>query len=406
LNRGLPFIAAFVAARVLGPADFGTFVAAISLFTALLLAVDLGLSLTVTSRVATRTRDGFDALQQTITTALLATTTLGCLFAVLITLLASSLSRWVYSSADHGLLVLSGALYVPAAAIAYVAGATLQGLQRYKQIAAIGATFGAVHLGGVLLGAYLFGAVGATWGAAATMALRAFLAVYALRDRLGLHLRQSLLPELRTLVTDSAPACLAAFAMAPAATFVVSAIFRHPQGATEAGGYGAALQAFSAAMVIPSILTQYALPQLAKFATEDANGTLIIRDLAVRYAALALGCTLLIALPVVLFAREILSMLGQQYETYVLELRIMMVAAVVAAPQGVFSNYLLARGRHWVRATTAWAWPLVVVLILWDRAPSAADAAFASFWAWLALSVLRAGMFISESADGTRFPRN
>lgn len=398
-TRGLPFVAAFLAARLLGADEFGQFVGALSLFMSALMFVDLGLALTTITRVARQRAESEVAAGRSLAVAASVCLTLGALVSLSIGVMSEWLSATVFSTHAMRPYLLAGMLYVPAAGLASIITGGLQGLQRYRELAIVGIVGGVIHLLLVVGLAVTLGGMAALWGAAVAVAIRAALGLVfagpvmlrSVRAKAAFHP----VAELRALVARALPACLAAAAWAPVNTALVSRLFSHENGAAEAGAFGVAMQVFSLAMIVPGVLTQFALPRLAGVAGPD--GARRRKLLTLRYSIVAGGVTLAISLPAMVFAPLVMDQLGRDYAGYSETLLLMLVAAVFSAPQGVLSNYMLAAGHDWQRVWTKYLWAGVVLLTaVVLSAPSASNAAVAYVCGWAALVAVQVFLVVRD----------
>lgn len=363
-NRGLPFVASLVVAQFLPVADFGRYITVINLFVSLCLIVDMGFALATAKTVARRAGDGPEAAASVVLATLLACAALGLVMAVAIVLGAGQLTHFVLADPSLQTAVLAGALYVPASALASTATAALQGAQRYGPLAIAGFIGGIVFLALVAIAALEGNAVLVIWAASFGAAARALALIVTVAPLLRQvawesHLIERLKRDLRELWQVALPASLAALTFAPVNTFMMAMLYRSPNGAVEAGWLGLALQFFSIIMVTPGMLTQYALPKFAGAAGDD-TGSRRHAQLR-RFTLLATGVCLCTAAPIGLAAPLFLQVLAPEYAEGAPALRWMMVAALIAAPQGVFSNYLIALAQNWTRVVTRLLWAAVVV---------------------------------------------
>ncbi len=382
---------------MVGVADFGHFIAAISLFTSLLLLVDLGFSLATTTRVAQLSELGLAA----VATALLVASSL-CLALGVVVSIASyvsvhAINAALFPGSNMTPFILAGVIYVPAAALASVLTGGLQGMKRYRDLAMIGLAGGLIHVFAVVGCGFWVGAELALWGAAAAMLIRAALAsciaVMRLGPKLGRIDLAQLMAEARQLARIALPASIAAIAWAPVNTFLLTTLFRHPNGASEVGAFGLCLQAFSLAMVLPGMLTQFALPKFASLQGDNAHR--LRKRQTTQFAVLSLIAAGIYCVPVVIFAPSILSIFGTDYSRYNTVLQLMMLAAILSAPQGVLSNYLMATGKHWHRVWAKYTWGCVVILTAVTLADnSAKSAALAYIFGWLFLDAVTLALVV------------
>lgn len=389
-TRGLPFLAVFLTARVLEIDDFGRFVGAISLFMALMLLVDLGLALTTITCVARASREGPEAAGLVLLLVTAITLVLALLASGVLLLSLGAIERFVFGGEAMRAYLLPGVLYVPTMALGLILQAGLQGVQGYRQLARIGVIGGTCHLALVVGLGMVAGGPAAAWGAALGMTVRSVLALIdalpILRRGMGLLSMSRVWLQLRALIAVSLPASVAGFAWAPVNMFLIANMFRLPDGAAQVGAFGSAMQAYSIVMVVPGIFTQFALPRLSGLSGED----LVRRRamLAVRYAGISLLATIAVCGPVVVAPGFWMSMLGEAYSAYGPVLMVMMFAALVSAPEGVFSNYLLASGQNWWRVALKYFWAVAVLITAWligERTAYATAQAFLVGWAVLML---------------------
>ena len=362
-NRGIPFIASLIVANFLSVADFGRYITVISLFFSLCLVVDLGFALATAKTVARRAKDPTTAASA-ILAALLATAILGLTMSAAIGVGAEEITHIALGDQSLRAAVLAGALYVPASALASTATAALQGAQRYRELAMAGFVGGGIFLALVTIAALKADALSVIWmasfGAIARM-LVLMIAVAPLVSlaKLGAQVATRLKSDLRELWRVALPASVAAFTFVPVNTLLIATLYRGPNGAVEAGCLGLALQVFSIVMILPGMLTQYALPKFAGLT--DDHRQFRRRAQLRQFTMLAIAITFVIAIPIAIGAPLLLNYLAPPYVDGYLALRWMMVAALFAAPQGVFSNYLMAQSYDWIRVFTRLLWAAVVL---------------------------------------------
>jgi succinoglycan biosynthesis protein ExoL len=391
-NRGFPFVAAFVAAQLLNIAAFGEFVTAITFFATVLMVVDLGLSLSVTSRVANNLSVRPALVPQAVFVGVTMCLALGLVVAVAMLVAGGPISLAMFGDPQMEPFSHAAALYVPMAALAAVLGGGFTGLQQYRTQAAIGFVGGVAYLIAVVTGAVMGGALGSVWGAAAGMAIRATISlIVASRSRLSGGWRASrrdLLAEGKALSAIALPASIAAFAWMPTNAIMLALLLREPYGKVEAGGLGAVLQVFAIVLVLPSLLTQFTLSRLSLISGPDAarrQAAFVVRwGLTITFTTLVFGGLVAIAAPLVM------GLFGSAFTAYWPALVIMMGCAVMSAPQGIFSNYLVAAGQHWWRVAHWYMWAAVVLGIQFATSEmTALSAAWAYLGGWIGLTVIQ-----------------
>lgn len=362
-NRGLPFVASLIAAKLLPVADFGRYMTVINLFFSLCLVVDMGFSLATAKTVARRAADPKAAASAVLAT-LLACTVLGVAMAVAIAFGAGQITRFVLADPALQSAVFAGAFYVPASALASTATAALQGAQRYRSLAVASFIGGSVFLALVAVAALESDVLLVIWMASLGAAARALALIITVAPVLRLALQGSdmvarLKRDLRELWHVALPASLAGLTFVPVVTLMMAMLYRSPNGAVETGWLGMALQFFSIVMVMPGMVTQYALPKFAALA--DDHSAVRRRAQLWRFTMLATAICFCMAAPIWFGAPLLLDVLVPHYFDGFSALRWIMVAALIAAPQGVASNYLIALSYNWIRVLTRLLWAAVVV---------------------------------------------
>lgn len=393
-NRSAPFVAAFFAARILGVDGFGHYIGAIGLFTTLMLVVDLGFTVTTINLVAKRRAEGWERQYASALVALGVCLLAGLLMAIVLALFHGAIAELVFASEAMAAPVAAGALYVPGAALFAIATGVMQGMQRYRELAVTGLAGGVLHVLVIVLGAMAGDAETALWAAAAGMSARALLTLCLLARGLNAAVREAsrtgVLGELRLLAATAGPASIASLVFAPVNALLLAVVFRHPDGTAEAGAFGVGLQLFTMLVLVPSIVTQYALPDLS--ATSDPR---LRKRRSLLYAALATGSTFLVAAVTVLAGDLLLALLGPDYRGYATVFLVMALAAVASAPQGAFANYLLAAGYDWHRVWTRYVWGAVVVGVMLARGDGTAlSAAIAVLAGWITVVPLQLALVV------------
>ncbi len=355
-NRGLPFVASIVIARILGASEFGHYITTITLFMALSIFVDAGLAVAGTKIIARQPSTDRHVVAVALLSVIMICFGLGMLVAAALTLFAEDLASLALGDIGLTPFVLAGAVFVPASALTSVATAALQGALQYRKIAIAGTVGGIAFLVCAINSALTGDALTAVWGAAFGTLIRAMALLGA---AIGLfrnidfsrNISQSILLNSKSLWDVALPASLAALTFAPVNGIVMLLLFRSTNGASEAGAYGLTLQFFAIAMMAPGMLTQYVLPKLARNHDHASQ----IQEM-LRYIAMASFACVIIAVPTAILAAAVLRQFSPEFAGYSASLQWIMLAAVITAPQGVLSNYLLAASRDWIRVGTRILW--------------------------------------------------
>ena len=335
----------------------------VNLFFSLCLVVDMGFALATVKTVVRRVGD-HDGTASAVLAALVACAVLGLIMAFAIGFGAGAITHFWLADPSLQSAVIAGALYVPASAIASTATAALQGAQRYRELALAGFLGGSVFLTLVTFAAIQANLLVTIWmvslGAAArALALLVTVAPLLRKSMQGSHMVARLKRDLRELWHIALPAMLAGLTFVPVNALIMIMLYRGPNGAVEAGWLGLALQFFSIIMVVPGMLTQFALPKFAALA--DDHSRCKRRSQLRRFTILATVICFCMAAPIVVGTPLFLGILVPDFGGGTSALRWMMISALVAAPQGVLSNYLIALSHNWMRVLTRLLWAAVIV---------------------------------------------
>ena len=380
-NRSAPFIAAFVAARLLGVDEFGRFAAAVGVFMTATLVVDLGFAVSTIHNVAKGRDAGCRQQYRTALVALILCLTASGILGVIIAFVHTDLAALIFNSAAMVEPLAAGALFVPAAAVFAIATGVLQGMRRFAVLAAAGICGTAIHVTLVAMAALHGDAVLALWAAATGMAVRA--AAVALPLARGLVLAAQDLwtagakSEAASLVRTAIPASVASLVFAPVNAVLLATLFRSEGGAAEAGAFGVGLQLFAALSLVPTIVTQYTLPTLSTMADHRRR-----KRTALAFSGVSFAVTVCAAGLVLLAGNPLLALLGEDYRPFAPAFALMVLAAAASAPHGALSNYLLASEHHWQRVAVRYFWGACVLGAFWLAPRDAVGAALAYLLGW------------------------
>jgi O-antigen/teichoic acid export membrane protein len=361
-TRGSMMLALLIAARWLGPAQFGGLVAVQGTIVLLSSAVALGIRIAATTEFSRTTGDAASRLL-TVTTV---TTTAGAMLMACVTLaLAAPIATHVLASADLAPLLRVGAvLLVVDCAVALQLG-ILTGCRALRP-AAIGSAFaGAAMVALVAVGTQQGGPTGALWGLVAGGCAGFLLRLPATKQGLlALGITRAQPPRLadwRALGRVSLPTLTLNLLWTPTTWAGTMVLVRAPGGFAELGFLGAANQWFAALMFLPNVLGLATLPTLSA-ALADTDRTQLHATAKTAWRS-SLALIIPLAVLVAVASPWIMRLYGAGYGDAWSALALLALAAIPATAIAVGTNVLMVLG-HWpslLRAQGGWAATYLIV---------------------------------------------
>jgi O-antigen/teichoic acid export membrane protein len=175
-------------------------------------------------------------------------------------LLLFALAGWLSAAtlkAPHlsdGLKIM--ALYLVFSAMSGYQTGVLAGLERYQQIARLGAIHGGIHITCCAASVWSFGLPGALWALVASLAARWWLYHLAIREEVAIQsIKLSYVMEKQEssfLWRFSIPAALGGFTSMPALWLANTFLVQHPDGYKQLGLYSVAFSLKTAVMMVPA----------------------------------------------------------------------------------------------------------------------------------------------------------
>jgi O-antigen/teichoic acid export membrane protein len=365
MTRVITVAVSIALARVLDVESFGKFGMLQSTLLTLQAFANVGLSQTATKYVAEfRTTDPARAgrvVGLSNTTALIA----GTLLLLLTALTAPWLSHRALAAAD-----LQGSLKITSVAVLFgaLAGAqvgALAGLQAFRTMAGAGALSALLSSPALLVGALYGGVTGAAWGLVLTSVATWAVGHVALRKELRRAqiavTRLGSRRELPFLLSFSVPAMLSGTMVMPVFWYCATRFAQQPNGYKEIGVFNAANQWFAALLVVPVLVGQVVLPEMAsrlgRNQENDATRVLWTAMKANGIFASVTGLCLAVLSPL------IMSSYGSEFRSGWPALVVSIVTAVLIAVQAPIGQFIAASGRMWTGFAMNLGWAIVFILL-------------------------------------------
>jgi O-antigen/teichoic acid export membrane protein len=363
LARGLPILGMMLAARTLGREAFGQLGIVHSTAMMLQTFAVAGLGVMATAFIARWRRAEPARAGRIVVLCYGFALVSGGLFLVGLLAGADLVAGAVLAAEGLAPALRIAGLLLLVVTVSAVQAGMLIGFEAYRAMAAanlVGGTASAVLLA---LGAQLGGVTGALYGL--SLAFAAQVVVNHLLIRRAMHtdgIRATLrLPraELPLLWTFGLPEFLTLTLWAVPTWTVAVMLVRQPDGLAEMGLFAAANQWFAALLFLPRVLDQVLLPVYARrLAAADGAGAGALALASAR--VIALSTVPVIGLLVAL-SPWIAALYGPDFAAHTGVFVCLFVAAGVAAPQGVLTNYLIARERMWTRLAISAVWAALLL---------------------------------------------
>jgi len=391
--RGGSMIAMLIAARSLGPSDFGALITVQATVMLLSSIVSYAMRLTTTSELARLTPADHAQIEQSLVAIMRLTLVSTLLLTVLAVALHRPMATHLLGRPDLAGLLLIGVLLLVIDCVSALQLGILTGCRAMREGALCGAIASIALVAGVAVGTLAAGTVGAMWGliVGGTIGIvaRWIPSRRALRQ-LGLTPRlQRPAPDLGVLSRTSLPLVLMNLLWTPTMWLGSVLLVRSTDGYTQMGLLGAANQWFAILLFLPNVLGFSTMPLLANGLTEGGESAERFRA-AVR---IGLRSSVIASLPLavvaVLASPWIMQLYGAQYGPGWPTLALLAAAVVPASQFGVMANVLTVTGRWRPLVMAQAAWAFVYLAVSWIGL-SAGYGAFALAAAMLAGNLLRA----------------
>lgn len=349
LGQGATFLANLLVANLLGVADYGRYALLQSTIMMLAGIAQLGFAVVIAQQVsALRARE--PALAGEVAAfCLLVTALLSFAFAAFLFLGRSMLADALFRDAGLGRGIALAGIALPWAAIGAVQLGLFNGLERFRDQAAISLATLPIVIALPAFGALRGGFEGALIGLAAAYALRGVIAHW----RLLAILREAGIPwslgNLRgkalLLRNYALPATLSGLAMLLAVWGGQTLLVRSPGGSAMVGLFAAAFAIKTIAMFVPTQMLGALMPALSRRHAEGESAER--RRLLYANAGLACAVAILLALAGIALAPWLMRLFGHGFVGGEGALRLLLLATPLEALTVTLYQEVQSRGRFW-----------------------------------------------------------
>jgi O-antigen/teichoic acid export membrane protein len=340
LAQGLALVAATLAARALGAADYGSLVVALATCTLLAEVGGAGIGVAATRHVAELRLHAPDRAARLAAGAVRLAAAAGGVLALLQLLLAPWLAETVLSAPALAPLLRVAAPLTLAAAVGAAQAGVLAGLEDFRGVALASGARGAVTLALVVPGALLGGAPGALLGYGVAAGAGALVQARAIRRQAGPGTPRA--DDLRELLRTGIPAATSSLVLT-LATWASTALLAR-ESLSEAGVLGVARQWQAVVLFLSGAVSGLGLPLVAS-ALPARDPAALRRALGASFAA-STGLALLAAAPVALLSPLLLSWSGPAFAGRSAVVVLTCGAAVLLSANVAVGQAIWALGAH------------------------------------------------------------
>jgi O-antigen/teichoic acid export membrane protein len=351
-------VSSFIAARLLGVADYGVFGIVQSTLALFQLFAGFALGVTATKYVAQfRTTDQSRA-ERIIALTVLASLVTGLLCSIILFAFAPYLATHALNNAQTAPLLRISSIALLLTAIHGAQTGILSGLESFKSIAKVNLTAGLFSFPAMVAGAWWGGVAGCVWALVVTAAVNCASSQLALRRAMrsfGLQLSpQGVLRELPVLRDFTIPAVFEGSLVLPVIWICNIALVNSPHGYVQMGIYNAANQWFTAIVFLPQLVGQVLLPVISeRVGSGDSASSAKLMTLSVRANSVVVIPFIAISS---LASPLIMKAYGPAYAGSWPVLIVVLITAGIVAVIFPISQVIAAAGKMWLRFLMNMLW--------------------------------------------------
>ncbi|RWC06679.1 MAG: hypothetical protein EOQ56_03955 [Mesorhizobium sp.] len=383
--RGFVLLSLACAARFLEAQEFGRLSIIYLTVTVFQTLSEGGLSVVVTSRIAAASEHRGEHAAAIVGSARVSTIVLGCLMAGILLAAEKVLGNVVFAGEEAASLRLVVLILIISSSTGNMSAAALNGFRNFRHVAFANIAGGVVSLVGVYYGVSAHGILGSLIGLAVGSMVRSAVGTFFLigetraRGAVGFPFGQWLVTK--QLFAQGFPAVVTAVIWLPTQLAALHIMSSSSGGYSEAGFFSVASQIFSMLLILSSIMAQVSLPFLSNDVKSKSSS--LVRGKFRRLVISVGAITIFVSAVVLLCIDPVVALFGPAYEGAKSTVVVMVICAVVASPQGVLTNFLVAHERLWPRLwvnVAAGATLIVVTYVLGKEGAFGLALAHLSSW--------------------------
>ncbi|GEM_PF-7120093 len=365
LGRGFPILALMICARLLDPDAFGKFMMIYGAIISFAMLTDAGLGTTVTKFTAQYKNLDTLRVSQIISLAQYISVFNIVILTSALILFGDEVARYILADGSLKQYLVISIVIILFNGLCSIQQAILYGLEDYRSVKKANFNTGLIILLSLPIGAMFFGVIGML----ITLSIAKFVNVVVLLsatqsnfillgiDRFGGIERN----DFKTLIGFSFPTFLNSLLFGPVILFTMSIVAHHFDGHVQVGIYNAAYQWFSFVIFIPGVFTVGALPILSEQINRGnvERAEKLVKD-KIKFILYLLSPVVIVLM---LLSPFIMKLYGDGYEDSWKVLLVLMVAVLIALPQGLLGNYIISNDKVWRWFVSSIAWALTFISV-------------------------------------------
>jgi O-antigen/teichoic acid export membrane protein len=367
ISRALMLVAMILVARMLGKTVYGELGIINSTINMFGIFAGFGLGMTATKYVAEYRQSDPDRAGRIIGLSGIFTIASGGLIAFGLFIFAPWLAKHTINAPHLAGVLRISALILFISALNGAQTGALAGFEAFKTIAYVNLFVGIISFPILVIGAYFGGLTGTVWALAINLAVNWLINHLALRKEAHRYKVPFTLKnctcEMPVLWRFSLPAVLAGAMVGPVSWACNALLVNRPNGYDEMGIFNAASQWQIAIVFIPSMISRVVLPMLSSLNAKSESQR--YRKVLILNVTLNTGIALAIVLPLVLFAYFVMSAYGTGFERGTNVLRVLAVATVLMAVNGIVGQAITSKGKMWIGFMFNTLWAIALLAGTW-----------------------------------------
>ena len=365
LGRGFPILALMICARILNPEMFGKFMIIYGAIISFAMLTDAGLGTTATKFTAQYKNLDKLRVSQIISLAQYISIFNIVILITGLILFGDDIAHYILADESLERFLIVSILIVLFNGLCSIQQAILYGFEDYNSVKKANFITGFIILLCLPVGASLSSIQGMLVALAIAKFVNIVMLIIATQSNfqaMGINRFGNIdRADIGTLFGFSFPTFLNSILFGPVVLVAMSIVAHHFNGHEQVGIYNAAYQWFSFVIFIPGVFTVGALPILSEQINKGnvKQAEKLVKD-KIKFILILLS-------PIVLFlmlmSPFIMKLYGDSYEDSWLVLLVLMIAVLVALPQGLMGNYIISNDKVWNWFVTSVAWALTFLSV-------------------------------------------
>jgi O-antigen/teichoic acid export membrane protein len=365
LGKGLTLLSTILVARILGVKYYGEFEVICLTATMFIAFAGFGMGATSTKYISEYLITDKERVGRIISLNYLFTIFIASLLSLLFYWSCPLLGEYLVKKPEITEELRFGAVLLFLMAFMGSQVGMITGFQDFRSLARTDMIVGFVRVPFLVFCTYFYGLFGALGAFAVSLVVNLILNSRVIYSNVRKHeIKYSFrefYQEFPVLWKFSLPSALSGMISIPAFWFCGMLLVRQENGLTEYGIFIAAQKLCTMLMFIPGILVQVVVPMLSE--TNALNDKKRFRKITLLNLAINLVSTIIIAIPLSLFSKQIMGLYGQGFAAGAGILIVYCIASLLMAPDWIVSQVLTSRGKIWSMLFLNTLWGITLISV-------------------------------------------